>query len=111
MHHYMSNFSSIMHRLQKPMQEIMVLNAHTLRKLKYFTPEELTQIHAPEDLIDKQVDFFISNGHRWLDYMQDSFLILEKNFLFISDEVKQQNKRAYSHMNEALSKNIRKFNK
>ncbi|KTC86851.1 hypothetical protein [Legionella brunensis] len=94
---YLSNWSSIMGRMQKPIQEMMELNTRALQNISYLKPEELSQIRKPEDLLDKQMKIFVENGHKALDYMQQTFAIFEEHLLSISKEVKEKSDQATKH--------------
>lgn len=79
-------WSDVAKRVQQPLQEMAELNIKTLQGLNYLKPEELTQIKKPEELFERQVNVLVQNGHKTLDYMQKSFLILEKAMLgFVQD--------------------------
>lgn len=86
---YLNNWTTIANQMQKPLKEFMELSARTLQKMDYLKPEELQHIHKPEELIDKQVNIFIKNCHVALDYMQQSFEILESNLLFMTKKAKE----------------------
>ncbi|KTD17895.1 hypothetical protein [Legionella jordanis] len=95
---YMGNWSSMMHRVQKPLQDMMELNARTLQNLSYLKPEDLQQIRKPEELFEKQMNVFVENGHKALDYMQKSFAIFENSLMSISREVKNTSEQARGRM-------------
>lgn len=99
---YMSNLTSMMKNIQKPMQAMMDLNAHTLQNMSYLKPDDLTNIHRPEELMEKQINVFIENGHKALDYMQRSFAILEESFTMISKEVRERSEQARTQMQSSL---------
>ncbi|MDI9818968.1 MULTISPECIES: phasin family protein [unclassified Legionella] len=91
---YINNWTSIVNQMQKPIQEIMELNAQILQNISYLKPEDLSKIRKPEELMEKQVSVFVENGHKVLDYMQESFSIFEKSLLSISKEVKNKTEQA-----------------
>ncbi|KTD18761.1 Uncharacterised protein [Legionella lansingensis] len=90
---YMSNWTSIMNRIQRPLQAMMELNARTLQSISYLKPEELSKIRKPEELLEKQINVFVENGHKALDYMQKSFAIFEDSLMFISKEVRDRSEQ------------------
>lgn len=75
-------------KLQEPFQAIAELNVKTLQGLNYLKPDELAQVKKPEELIEKQINMAVENGHKALDYMQKSFQILEKAMLDLAKEAK-----------------------
>lgn len=81
---YLNNWTSIANQMQKPFKDLMELNTRTLQNMSYLKPEELQQIHKPEEFLDKQVNIFIKNCHVSLDFMQQAFQILENNLLSIT---------------------------
>lgn len=76
-------------KLQEPFQAIAELNVKTLQSLTYLKPEELTQAKKPEELLEKQIELAVENGHKALDYMQKSFQIMEKAMLGLVKEAKK----------------------
>lgn len=76
-------------KLQEPFQAIAELNVKTLQGMNYLKPEEIAQIKKPEELLEKQVNLAVQNGHKALDYMQKSFQILERAMLGFVQEAKK----------------------
>lgn len=75
-------------RLQEPFQSMTELNIKTLKGLNYLKPEDFAHIKKPEELLEKQVDVLVENGHKGLDYMQQAFEILERAMLGLVQESK-----------------------
>jgi hypothetical protein len=88
-HQNYEKWSEVAKRMQEPLQEMAELNMKTLRALDYLKPEDLTHIKKPEELLEKQVNVLVQNGHKTLDYMQKSFQILEKAMLGFVQESKK----------------------
>lgn len=84
-------FSEMAKKLQEPFQAIAELNIKTLQGLTYLKPEELTQVKKPEELLEKQINLAVENGHKALDYMQKSFQIIERAMLNLVQEAKKTN--------------------
>lgn len=82
-------WSDLAKKAQEPFQAIAELNIKTIQGLHYLKPEELAQIKNPEELIEKQVNLVIENGHKTLDYMQKSFKILENAMVGLVKEAKK----------------------
>ena len=82
-------WSEMAKKLQEPFQAIADLNMKTLNSLDYLKPEELAHLKKPEELIEKQVNLAVENGHKALDYMQKSFQILEQAMLELAHDVQK----------------------
>lgn len=52
-------------------------------------PDELAQVKKPEEMLEKQINLAVENGHKALDYMQKSFQIIEKAMLNLVQEAKK----------------------
>lgn len=65
--------------MERPMQEFMELNMKTMQSFSYVNPTELMSSTKPEEFMEKNMEIFVQNGHKTLDYMQQMFLLLEKN--------------------------------
>ena len=85
---YFEKMSDMAKKAQEPFQAIAELNVKTLQGLTFLKPEELTQIKKPEELLEKQIELAVANGHKALDYMQKSFQIIEKALLSVAQDVK-----------------------
>jgi predicted RNA-binding protein with EMAP domain len=85
---YFEKISDMMKKAQEPMQSIAELNVKTLQSYSYIKPEEFSKTTKPDELLEKQLEIAISNGHKALDYMQKSFQILEKAMLCFAQETK-----------------------
>lgn len=88
-HKNFEKWSELAKKLQEPFQAIAELNVKTLQGLTYLKPEELSQVKKPEELLEKQMNLAVENGHKALDYMQKSFQILEAAMLEVSKEVQK----------------------
>ncbi|WP_165485133.1 phasin family protein [Legionella rowbothamii] len=82
-------WSDMAKKLQEPFQAIAELNVKTLQGITYIKPEELASIKKPEELLEKQINLAVENGHKALDYMQKSFQIFEKAMLSLVEEAKR----------------------
>jgi hypothetical protein len=83
-------WSEMAKKVQEPFQAITELNVKTLQGLTYLKPEELASLKKPEELLEKQINLAVENGHKALDYMQKSFQIFEKAMLSLVQEVKSK---------------------
>lgn len=84
-------------RMQEPFQTFVDLNVKTLQGMSYIKPEEFASLKKPEELLEKQVNLAVENGHKALEYMQKSFQILEKAMLGIVQEAKKSNEHDVKH--------------
>lgn len=85
---YFEKMSDVIKNAQEPLQAIAELNVKTLQSYNYIKPEELSKLSKPEDLLERQLELAISNGHKAIEYMQKSFQIIEKAMLSCAKEVK-----------------------
>lgn len=95
--------------LSNPMQQIMELNQKTLKKFSYIEPQELTQIRDPKALLEKNMEVFIDNGHKSLDYMYELFNILENSWINISNEAGKKTKDLMQHTQSAANSAMNKM--
>ncbi len=91
---YNEKISDIFKKAQEPFQAIAELNIKTLQGLAFVKPEELTSVKKPEDLLEKQIELAVANGHKALEYMEKSFQIVEKAMLSFAQETKKQVKES-----------------
>lgn len=82
-------WSEMAKKIQEPFQAIAELNVKTLQGLSYLKPEELSHIKKPEEMLEKQINLAVENGHKALDYLQKSFQILETSMLTLVQEAKK----------------------
>lgn len=85
---YYEKISDMAKKAQEPFQALAELNIKTLQGLSYMKPEELAKIKKPQEMLEKQIELAIMNGHKALDYMQKSFQIIEKAMLSVVQETK-----------------------
>lgn len=81
-------WSDMAKKLQAPFQAIAELNVKTIQSLTYLKPDDLAEIKKPEDLLEKQLGIAVDNGHKALDYVQNSFRIFEKAIYDMVEETK-----------------------
>jgi hypothetical protein len=74
---YLQNWTLMVSEMQKPFQEMLDLNVKTVQGLKYVTLEEMSSLQQPGELLDKQVKLMMKNSRMILDYMSQSFQLLE----------------------------------
>ncbi len=82
-------WTEVAKKLQEPFQAIAELNVKTLQGINYIKPIELASIKKPEELLEKQINLAMENGHKALEYMQKSFQILESAMLGVVEEAKK----------------------
>lgn len=83
-------WSEMAKKMQEPFQAIAELNVKTLQGINYLKPDELANLKKPEELLEKQINLAVENGHKALDYMQKSFQIIEKAMLSVVHEAKEK---------------------
>lgn len=100
------DLNPLMGSLEKPFKELMELNVKTLQGMSYLTPMELMKVKKPEEILEKNVDVIIENGHKTLDYMQNMFSLLEKNWLQLSDSIGKNTKEMMDKTEHIARNNI-----
>ncbi len=93
--------------MQFPLQKLMELNIKTMQGFSYMKPGELLSIKKPEELLERNMNMFIRNSHMALDYMRDTFSILENHWINAShhteEAAKDVIKKASSTVKQASS--------
>lgn len=102
---YLQNWTMMMGEMQKPYQEMLDLNVKTLQGLKYLTVEDMSSMKQPGELLDKQIKLMMENSHMILDYMTQSFQLLEYSFLSLSKQFKENTVQSIKNSGAGLSKN------
>lgn len=91
---YFEKMSEMIKKAQEPFQAIAELNVKTLQNFTFIKPEEFARIHKPEEIVEKQLELAVSNGHKALDYMEKSFQIIEKAMLSCMQQSKAMQESA-----------------
>lgn len=108
---YLQNWTLMVGEMQKPFQEMLDLNVKTVRGLKYVTLEEMSSLQQPGELLDKQVKLMMKNSHMILDYMSQSFQLLEHSLLPLSKQFKENTVQSIKNSGDELSKNQKTVSK
>ncbi|WP_133128373.1 phasin family protein [Legionella nagasakiensis] len=87
---YFEKLSDMAKKAQEPFQAMAELNVKTLQGFTYLKPDEFANVKKPEELLEKQIELAVANGHKALDYMQKSFQIMEKAMLSLLQESKSK---------------------
>ncbi|MBA2709054.1 MAG: phasin family protein [Tatlockia sp.] len=82
-------WSEMAKKMQTPFQDMAELNVKTLQGFTYLKPDDIARLKRPEELVEKQINVAVENGHKTLDYMQKSFEIMEKAMLSFVQEVRK----------------------
>jgi hypothetical protein len=88
-------WSEIAKKMQEPFQAFAELNVKTLQGLTYLKPDEMASLKKPEELLEKQVNVIVENGHKALDYLQRSFQIFENAMLSLVQEAKSRTEQRH----------------
>lgn len=89
MHEQMEQWKNSVRSFQQPLQDLMALNLKTLQNMSYLKPEQLSKLQRPEDLLEQNINVFIENSHKTLNYMQEAFHIFEKHMLSVASNAKK----------------------
>ncbi len=95
-----------MNALEKPFRQLIDLNVKTIQNLTYIKPNELLNPNKPEQLIEKNMEVMIENGHKALDYMQDMFDIMEKHWFSMSRQVMRQSQETMNQTQRTAQNNM-----
>ncbi|KTD45599.1 hypothetical protein Lrub_2396 [Legionella rubrilucens] len=88
---------------QRPFIELTELQMRTLKDFSYLKPEEISRIRRPQELFEKNMECFIDNAHKSLDFMQEAFRIVEKNMMSLSSNVRESSERVMSQVEQMSS--------
>jgi hypothetical protein len=97
----------IFNNLEGPMQKLMELNVKTMQNLAYMKPMELFSIKKPEELLEKHMEIIIGNSHMFLNYMRDTFSILESHWLNVSRSYELDTKNMIGELSSATKKSVK----
>ena len=67
----------------KLLDDFLDLNRSTFQNVPYLMPQDLLNSN-PEKILEKNMDLFIQNSHRTLNYIENIFLILERSYMGLS---------------------------
>ncbi|KTD16788.1 hypothetical protein [Legionella jordanis] len=84
---YFRSWAALVNEMHKPFQAMVELNIRTLQNLHYLRPEEAANWQQPNRIIDNQLKMAMENSHQMLDYMRQSFQIMENAFSSVSREL------------------------
>ncbi|CEG58532.1 hypothetical protein [Legionella fallonii] len=94
--------------LEKPIQELMELHMKTFQNFSYITPVELFNVLKPEEILERNIEIMVKNGHKTLDYMHNLFSFMEKNWLNMSDKMMANAQQAVKETSLVTQKNMKK---
>ncbi|CDZ76256.1 hypothetical protein BN59_00523 [Legionella massiliensis] len=92
--------------IQQPVKEVVALNIRVLQNLSYPNVEELAKIRRPEDILEKNLDALLHNGHTVLDYMQQAFNIYERQVLSVTDNLRANTEQILNEAKLAFNENM-----
>lgn len=93
---------------EAPMQKLMELNAKMMQNLSLMKPMDLLSLKKPEDFFERNMELFIQNSNMTLNYMRETFSILEHHWLNVSRNMEQHTKKAVSEASSVMKKSIKK---
>ncbi len=101
---YLQNWTLMVNGIQKPFQDMLDLNVKTLQGLKYLTIEDMSSMKQPGELLNKQVKLMMENSHMTLDYVTQSFQLVENSFLSLPKQFKENTVQSIKNSDAELSK-------
>lgn len=97
--------------MQFPLQKLMELNMKTIQGFSYLKPGEVFAMKKPEELLERNMNMFIQNGHMALNYMRDVFNILEDHWLNVSHRTQEMATEAVKQTMPAVNETMMKMDK
>lgn len=91
-----------------PIQKLMELNVKMMQNLSLMKPMDLLSLKKPEDFFEKNMELFMQNSQMTLNYMRETFNILESQWLNVSRNLDQSTKKMVDEASSALKKNTKK---
>ena len=62
--------------MERPVKEIMELNARTMQRFAYLMPAEMLMVKKPEQMMEKNIELLMESSQTALNYMQNIFGIM-----------------------------------
>jgi len=103
---YVEKISNMFKNAQDPLHAMAELNVKTLQSYAYLKPEDFSKITKPDELLEKQLELAIANGHKALDYMQNHFRLWKKQcclFLKIPNQNQMGKNKLYPDLLESYA--------
>ncbi|AMP90702.1 hypothetical protein [Legionella pneumophila] len=75
--------NTLVQSIEKPIQDLLDLNLKTLKSVSYVTPIELFNVLKPEEILEKNMNLFIQNSQKAMNYMFNVFQIMEHHWIKI----------------------------
>lgn len=85
-----------------PLQKLMELNVKMMQNLSLMKPMDLLSFKNPEEFFDRNMELFIQNSNMTLNYMRETFNILERNWLGMSRNMDHNVKKAMDEASSSL---------
>ncbi|MDI9819079.1 MULTISPECIES: hypothetical protein [unclassified Legionella] len=85
---FLKRWSVMMTEMQKPFQSMMALNLRTWQNLQHGRSLQLSDLQQPQKLLDNQIKFAMEHSNQMLDYMRQSFQIMEAAISSMTKEAK-----------------------
>ncbi|MCW8407527.1 hypothetical protein OQJ13_00885 [Legionella sp. PATHC035] len=98
----------IFNNMDAPMQKLMELNVKMMQNLSLLKPMDLFNIKRPEEFFNKNMELFIQNSQMTMDYMRETFNILERHWLNISRDMDQHANEMMNETSSLMTKSTKK---
>ncbi|KTD41272.1 hypothetical protein Lpar_2589 [Legionella parisiensis] len=93
---------------ETPIQKLMELNVKMMQNLSLMKPIDLLSLKKPEDIFERNMELFIQNSNMTLNYMRETFSILEHHWFNVPRNMDQYPKKAINEASAAMKKSIKK---
>ncbi|HAF87991.1 MAG: hypothetical protein CMF38_05100 [Legionellaceae bacterium] len=87
---YTEQWTEMAKKMQEPWQAMAELNLKTMQSMSALNAKELKDIKEPKELLEKNLNLAIENGHKALEYMQKSFDIFEQTMKSALNDTQQK---------------------
>lgn len=101
----LDNWMVMASQMQKPFQEMLDLNVNTFKNLNYLTFQDISSMKDPGELFNKQMKLMMKNSQMMLDYLEQSYQLLQSSLLPFSKPLKENAVQLFKNSNTELFKN------
>ena len=100
----------VFNTLEMPLKKLMELNMKTIQHISYLKPNDLLNVKKPGDIVERNLNMFVHNNQLALNYLRESFHILEGHWSHVSDRaediVKSEVRKAAPAVKKAVKKSV-----
>lgn len=94
----------IFNNLDTPMQKLMDLNVKMMQDLAYMKPINLFSATKPDEFFEKQIELFTQNSTMILEYMRNTFNVLQNHWFSVSHNFDQSQQKTIREISTTAEK-------